>query len=206
MEQLASGTRINFPLRFGIWCYDLRPYGCYYTGGRIERDISGGSGWGGYRYRSGEYIDPGDHAYFSPFSRYQYGAISLYASSAGYETTFAYDGNGNRVKKTEDGETILYINRYYEVNLTTSNATSYYYLGDRLVAMSENSTLRYIHQDHLAGTALVTDTNGDSIGTMKYYPFGETRSGSVPTDKLFTGQRLDDTGLYYYGARYYDPR
>jgi len=32
-----------------------------------------------------------------------------------------------------------------------------------------------------------------------------TNSGSVPTDKQFTGQRLDDTGLYYYGARYYDP-
>jgi RHS repeat-associated protein len=27
----------------------------------------------------------------------------------------------------------------------------------------------------------------------------------VPTDRLLTGQRLDDTGLYYYGARYYDP-
>jgi len=27
----------------------------------------------------------------------------------------------------------------------------------------------------------------------------------VPTDKKFTGQRLDGTGLYYYGARYYDP-
>ncbi|MEW6141999.1 MAG: RHS repeat-associated core domain-containing protein, partial [Chloroflexota bacterium] len=25
------------------------------------------------------------------------------------------------------------------------------------------------------------------------------------TDKKFTGQRLDGTGLYYYGARYYDP-
>ncbi|MBI4267686.1 MAG: RHS repeat-associated core domain-containing protein [Chloroflexi bacterium] len=36
-------------------------------------------------------------------------------------------------------------------------------------------------------------------------PFGATRSGSVPTDKKFTGQRLDGTGLYYYGARYYDP-
>ena len=24
-------------------------------------------------------------------------------------------------------------------------------------------------------------------------------------DRLFTGQRLDDTGLYYYNARYYDP-
>ena len=28
--------------------------------------------------------------------------------------TFVYDGDGNRVKKTEDGQTILYINQYYE--------------------------------------------------------------------------------------------
>lgn len=27
----------------------------------------------------------------------------------------------------------------------------------------------------------------------------------MPTDKQFTGQTLDDTGLYYYNARYYDP-
>jgi len=125
-------------------------------------------------------------------------------SDNGTVTTFVYDGDGNRVKKTEGGETVLYVNKYYEKSLTTGNVTSYYYLGDRLVAMSENSTLRYIHQDHLTGTALVTDANGDSLGAMKYYPFGETRSGTVPTDKLFTGQRLDDTSLYYYGARYYD--
>ena len=56
-----------------------------------------------------------------------------------------------------------------------------------------------------SGTALVTTPSGESAGTMKYYPFGATRSGSVPTDRLFTGQRLDSTGLYYYGARYYDP-
>jgi RHS repeat-associated protein len=29
--------------------------------------------------------------------------------------------------------------------------------------------------------------------------------GTLGTDKLFTGQRLDSTGLYYYNARYYDP-
>jgi RHS repeat-associated protein len=28
--------------------------------------------------------------------------------------------------------------------------------------------------------------------------------GTLGTDKLFTGQRLDETGLYYYNARYYD--
>ncbi len=41
---------------------------------------------------------------------------------------------------------------------------------------------------------------------IAYFPFGGTRyaSGTLNTDKLFTGQRLDETGLYYYGARYYD--
>lgn len=32
-----------------------------------------------------------------------------------------------------------------------------------------------------------------------------SEGGTSPTDKKFTGQRLDGTGLYYYNARYYDP-
>jgi len=46
--------------------------------------------------------------------------------------SFVYDGDGNRVKKTEGGETILYINQYYEKNLTTGVVTTYYYLGGKL--------------------------------------------------------------------------
>jgi RHS repeat-associated protein len=45
-------------------------------------------------------------------------------------------------------------------------------------------------------------------GELRYKAFGETRYtwGTTPTAYKFTGQRLDDaTGLYYYGARYYDP-
>ena len=39
-----------------------------------------------------------------------------------------------------------------------------------------------------------------------YFPYGGTRytSGTINTDEKFTGQRLDQDGLYYYGARYYD--
>jgi hypothetical protein len=38
-------------------------------------------------------------------------------------------------------------------------------------------------------------SSGAQIGAiMKYLPFGETHSGSVPTEKTFTGQRLD--GIY----------
>ncbi|MBI4302735.1 MAG: hypothetical protein HY665_00135 [Chloroflexi bacterium] len=125
-------------------------------------------------------------------------------TGAGANATFIYDGDGNRVKKIEGGDEVVYVNRYYEKNLTTSTNTSYYYLGGRLVAMSNNSTLSYIHQDHLSGTAVVSDTGGNLTGSIRYFPFGATRSGSVPTDKLFTGQRLDDTGLYYFRARYYD--
>jgi hypothetical protein len=47
--------------------------------------------------------------------------------------------------------------------------------------------------------------DGTFDSSMTFYPFGSARSGSVNTDKQFTGQRLDGTGLYYYGARYYDP-
>ena len=73
------------------------------------------------------------------------------------------------------------------MNSTTGNVNSYYYLGSRLVAMRQGTDLRFVHQDHLSGTALVTSDNGTSLGTMKYYPFGTTRTGSVPTDKKFTG-------------------
>ncbi|OGO23027.1 MAG: hypothetical protein A2144_11680 [Chloroflexi bacterium RBG_16_50_9] len=72
--------------------------------------------------------------------------------------------------------------------------------------MSENGTLRYIHQDHLTGTSVVSDADGALVNSIKYTPWGLTRAGDVPTDKKFTGQRLDGTGLYYYGARYYDPQ
>lgn len=68
-----------------------------------------------------------------------------------------------------------------------------------------SANVTYVHQDHLTGTSVMSDSNGASLGSISYAAFGSARSGSVPTDKLFTGQRLDGTGLYYYGARYYDP-
>jgi RHS repeat-associated protein len=127
-------------------------------------------------------------------------------TSGNVTSTFVYDGDGNRVKKTEGGQTILYINGCYEKNLATGNVTTYYYLGGRLVAMRQSVTLTYVHQDHLTGTSVVSDSSGNLTSSIKYYAFGECRNsqGNPGTDKLFTGQRLDGTGLYYYGARYYD--
>ncbi|MHC1725319.1 MAG: RHS repeat-associated core domain-containing protein [Syntrophobacteraceae bacterium] len=54
----------------------------------------------------------------------------------------------------------------------------------------------------------MTNASGESKQTATYYPFGETRDSTGPEDfdYKFTGQENDpETGLYYYGARYYDP-
>jgi RHS repeat-associated protein len=72
------------------------------------------------------------------------------------------------------------------------------------------NTLYYLHSDHLGSTSLTTDSGGNSVGELKYYPFGETRfsTGTTPTDRRFTGQR-EQSGLgslYFFQARFYSPR
>lgn len=69
-----------------------------------------------------------------------------------------------------------------------------------------SANVTYVHHDHLTGTSVMSDSSGTLISSIACSPFGLTRSGSVSTDIKFTGQRLDGTGLYYYGARYYDPQ
>ncbi|MBI2859991.1 MAG: hypothetical protein HYX91_00615, partial [Chloroflexi bacterium] len=54
-----------------------------------------------------------------------------------------------------------------------------------------------LHHSHLV----------EDFPPLRYFPVGDRleSQGYLPTDKLFTGQRLDSTGLYYFNARYYDP-
>jgi RHS repeat-associated protein len=53
--------------------------------------------------------------------------------------------------------------------------------------------------------------DGDIVQHIEYVPFGEVfieeRNNTWNTPYLFNAKELDEeTGLYYYGARYYDPR
>lgn len=76
-------------------------------------------------------------------------------------------------------------------------------------AMRIDSTLYYILKDHLGSASVVTDSSGNTVGEQRYYPFGETRltTGSMYTDKLFTGQReMAGLGIYHYGTRFYSPK
>ena len=69
----------------------------------------------------------------------------------------------------------------------------------------------YYHPDHLGSSSYITDANGEVSQHMEYFAFGETfleeHSNTDRTPYLYNGKELDEeTGLYYYGARYYDAK
>ena len=74
--------------------------------------------------------------------------------------------------------------------------------------MRAGGTLYYLLSDQLGSTSLTLDAGGQLVSELRYKAFGEIRYavGNTPTDYRYTGQlQQADIGLYYYGARWYDP-
>ena len=62
--------------------------------------------------------------------------------------------------------------------------------------------------DHLTSTAITTNSSGVRQTELRYFAYGGTRydAGGQMTLYRYTGQRIETgTGLYDYGARWYDP-
>jgi RHS repeat-associated protein len=132
-------------------------------------------------------------------------------TKAGVTTTFAYNGDGTRVRRITPTGTTYFIGNYYEVYVPTSGSTTfnkYYYFGAQRVAAKIANTLFYLQGDHLGSSSLVMNTSGGLYTRQTYFPFGAQRTtegSALPTDYTFTGQKYDAaTTLMYYGARYYD--
>lgn len=73
-----------------------------------------------------------------------------------------------------------------------------------------DDVLYFFHSDHLGSATYLTDEDGDAYQFALYLPFGEQMAeqkvAAFSTPYLFNGKELDEeTGLYNYGARYYDP-
>ncbi len=67
----------------------------------------------------------------------------------------------------------------------------------------------YYHSDHLGSSEVMIDRDGDPVQHYGYQPFGNERykhnTQAFSVTNRYTGQQLDeDTGLYFYGSRYYD--
>ena len=69
----------------------------------------------------------------------------------------------------------------------------------------------FYHSDHLGSTSYITDDKANITQYDAYLPYGELlvdeHSSSEELPYKFNGKEMDEeTGLYYYGARYMDPK
>ena len=69
----------------------------------------------------------------------------------------------------------------------------------------------YYQPDHLGSSSYITNLDGEVVQHIEYVPFGEVfveeRNDVWNTPYLFNAKEFDEeTGMYYYGARYYEPR
>lgn len=148
-------------------------------------------------------------------------------------TTFLYDSKGRMVKAATDDSTTYYPSERYEVRVqatgsqsdsdaksnsdsassTTTQIAYLVYQGRRAsiststdASGKSSQSSRYHHVDHLGSVIAVSDESGTILTTYSYDDFGTATltSGSDISFYKYSGKELFE-GLYYYGARFYDP-
>jgi RHS repeat-associated protein len=135
------------------------------------------------------------------------------------DTTFVYDGNGNRVAKIAAGVTTRYLvdelnpTGYAQVieEVVGGSAQRTYTYGSALLSQNEISSNRmsFYGSDGHGSVRLLTDTAGEITDTYDYDAFGNIVNafGSTPNDYLYSGERFDPAaGAYHLRERYYNPQ
>ncbi len=126
--------------------------------------------------------------------------------------TNSYDGSGSRVRQVAGSSTFMYsyqgLNNLYEKNVTGSitTVTKHFYTGGLQVAKMAGTGVYYLHQDALGSTRLVATSTVSIKFSSNYVSYGQNYQVTGKETFMYTGKPYDSAiGLYYYGARYYDP-
>lgn len=154
------------------------------------------------------------------------------AQTATQDVFYGYDQTGRRLYKkvvTSDGsapdQVYVYPVETYEVG--PKGDVSYVNVASSKLVRFEHGTGKWFYylRDHLESSDYVIASDGTPVEQMLYRAYGTEHqaeilspawaahladvAGEIPRERThhrFTGKYLDDeTGLYYFGARYYDP-
>ena len=149
---------------------------------------------------------------------------------ANYSTAYVYGQDGQRSNKYTGNSETLYFNKMWTHHTDSGNSiyggqtSKNIYLGETRIVTKLNAGTEptyqeeyykqyYYHSDHLGSASLISDYKGDEYQRIEYTPYGETWVEKTQNTGLeflpykFTAKELDEeTGLYYYGARYLDPK
>lgn len=126
--------------------------------------------------------------------------------------TMTYNGDGQRVEKTVNGEITRYLYEYDDVVLeadgTGSQKAKNVYGLNLLMRNVEGESYYYMYNGHADVTALMK-SDGTIAATYYYDAFGNIteQTGDVNNNITFAGYQYDsETGLYYLNSRMYDPK
>jgi RHS repeat-associated protein len=137
------------------------------------------------------------------------------ATRNGITSTYAYDSDGNRVKKSSGSSGMLYWHMLpgivAESDLSGNLTSEYVFFGGTRVARKDfpSNAIAYYFSDHLKTTSVITDSAGNTKSDSDYTPWGGELqfTSSDPNHYKFTGKERDgETQLDYFGARYYSNR
>jgi RHS repeat-associated protein len=153
-------------------------------------------------------------------------------SDSRYTVNYVYGQDGQRAAKYTAQSETLYFNKMWTLHTDGGNShlggeyAKNVYLGEtRIVtklvsaneirAWEEVNKIYFYHSDHLGSASLITDENGNEYQRLEYTPYGEVwvdkysqiQESTALLPYKFTGKERDEeTGLYYYGARYLDAK
>ena len=137
----------------------------------------------------------------SVYTHYLYDAGGKYTRTAGgnWETITYLDGL-IEYREDQDGK-IQNINHVMDDTKRIATIRDGYDFGDT------TPKIKYNFDDHLGSSNILVDDSGTLVNQEEYYPFGETSFGAYAKKRYrFCGKEKDEeSGMYYYGARYYSP-
>ena len=145
---------------------------------------------------------------------YTWNARNELASLTGpVNASFAYDAFGRRRSKTVGGTTTQFLydglTPVQELAGGTPTANLLTGLGiDEYFTRTDSVGVRNYFTDALGSTVALADGSGTVQTEYTYEPFGGTSTSGAATGNTFgfTGREADGTGVFFYRARYYDPR
>jgi RHS repeat-associated protein len=161
---------------------------------------------------------------------YRWNERNLLSESSDLSNTvhYRYGADGQRALKYVSNTTVstVYFNKMWQTTNSTTEwlQSKHIYLGEDRVATKFNSEgntntgaeerrVYYYHTDHLGSAQTITNYMGALHERLEYTPYGELWIDWQSNDAIdstpfrFTGKERDkESGLYYFGARYLDPK
>ena len=143
---------------------------------------------------------------------YSWNSRNQLASMNGGTDMFAYDSFGRRIAKSINGsaKAFLYDGANIVQELQGGSATASLLTGgiDEVFLRTDSSGTWNFVTDALGSTIALGDNTGQIQTQYSYGPFGNTTSTGLSSGNrnAYTGRELDETGIYYNRARYYDPQ